>query len=167
MGWADKRSRKKSWITPCCLVQIPRTTVDNALTEWTESAKVHFTHCFFDQLLWRLSQMFDLILICIPRNTFCPISSLKTIFFVLLRFSFRGIDDSQESRGKERIISYLPTAHEHSEIYLQFLRDDCFVFLIAASVITTLLHSKNYSPLYISMWSTVNYIFQAKLGDGP
>lgn len=165
MGWADKRSRRKKFGLPHVAWSKFPGLLSIMLSQ--SEPKVHFTHCFFGQLLWRLSQIFDLILICIPRNTFCPISSLKTIFFVLLRFSFRGIDYSQESRGKERIISYLPTAHEHSEIYLQFLRDDCFVFLIAASVITTLLHNKNYSPLYISIWSTVNYIFQAKLGDGP
>lgn len=102
-----------------------------------------------------------------PSKYILPYIFFENHIFRSASVSFRGIDDSQESRGKERIISYLPTAHEHSEIYLQFLRDDCFVFLIAASVITTLLHSKNYSPLYISMWSTVNYIFQAKLGDGP
>ena len=46
-----------------------------------------------------------------------------SVFFFLSGFSFTDTDDSQDSRGRGRIIFYstlpLPPTHEHSDIYLQ------------------------------------------------
>ena len=45
------------------------------------------------------------------------------MFFFLSGFSFTDTDDSQDSSGREETIFYstlpLPTAREHSDIYLQ------------------------------------------------
>ena len=45
------------------------------------------------------------------------------LFFFLSEFSFTDTDNSRDSRGREETIFYstlpLPTAHEHSDIYLQ------------------------------------------------
>ena len=78
----------------------------------------------------------------------------KKTFFFLSRFSLTDTDSSQDSRGRKETIFYstlpLPTAHEHSEIYLQLcMWDDYRIFLIAPVVFTRLLldeiyHLSNY-----------------------
>ena len=72
-------------------------------------------------------------------------------FFFLSGFSFTGTDDSQDCRGREGTIAYstlpLPSAHEHSDIYLQLcMWGDYHVFLIA----TLMLLDKIYHLIELS-----------------
>ena len=64
-------------------------------------------------------------------------------------FSFTDTDNLQGSRGREGTIFYstlpLPSAHEHSDIYLQLcMWDDYHIFLIATLVFTRLLLDEIY-----------------------
>ena len=64
-------------------------------------------------------------------------------------FSFTDTDNLQGSRGREGTIFYstlpLPSAHEHSDIYLQLCTwDDYHIFLIATLVFTRLLLDEIY-----------------------
>ena len=77
-------------------------------------------------------------------------------------FSFTDTDNLQGSRGREGTIFYstlpLPSAHEHSDIYLQLcMWDDYHIFLIATLVFTRLLLDEIYHLIellfdWLMMW---------------
>ena len=74
---------------------------------------------------------------------------IMTDIFFSIRVFFRRHWHSQDSSGKEGTIFYstlpLPSAHEHSGIYLQLCTwDDYHVFLIATLVFTRLLLDEIY-----------------------
>ena len=74
---------------------------------------------------------------------------LRMRFFFLSGSSFTDTDNSQDSRGKEGTIFCstlpLPSAHEHSDIYLQLWAwDNYHIFLIATLVFTKLLLDETY-----------------------
>ena len=75
----------------------------------------------------------------------------------LSQFSFTDTDDSQDRLGRERTIFYytlpLPSAHKHSDIYLQLcMWDDYHIFLIATLVFTRLLLDENLRSYRITIW---------------
>ena len=86
--------------------------------------------------------------------------SANRLFFILSRLSSTDTDDLQDSRGKEGI-SYcstplLPTAYEHSDMYLQICMWDgyhIFIYQTATSMGFTTL--SNYHM--IDWWRDVNF----------
>ena len=70
------------------------------------------------------------------------------LLFFLWGFSLADTGDSQDSRGRKGTILYstlpLPSAHEHSRIYLQLSMCDYHIFSIAPLVFTRLLLDEIY-----------------------
>ena len=94
--------------------------------------------------------------------------------FFLSGFSlavFIDTDDSQDSRGGERVIFYstqpLPPTHKHSDIYLQrCMWDDYHVFLIATIAFTRLLVNEIYNLIELPFdWLVVDAMFVCLLDD--
>ena len=101
-------------------------------------------------------------LLLINRFFFC--------FFFLSGFSLADTDNSQDSRGKEGGIFFLPLppAHEHSDIYLQLcMWDDYHIFLIATLVFTRLLLDEILPPYRITIWliDDVKFVLVCLLDD--
>ena len=88
---------------------------------------------------------------------------LFLVFFFLSGFSFTDTDDSQDSIGREGTIFFstlpLPTAHEHSDIYLQLcMWDKYHIYLIAPLIFTRLALDRIY---WITIWliDDVTFLF--------
>ena len=90
-------------------------------------------------------------------------------FFFLSGFSFTDTDDPQNSRRREETIFYstlpLPSAHEHSDIYVQLCAwDDYHRFLIATLTFTRLLLDEIYHLIelpfdWLMLWSKFLFVY--------